>query len=285
MSKTTVAQALKFAQAVLINNKIEGQREAEYLLGYILNWSRSKLIAYPEYVLTPEEHKNFIDCVNKRKRGLPVAYIKKNKSFWNIDLEVDESVLIPRPDTELLVETILSLNLENGVVLDLGTGSGAIAIALGVNQPRWQVHATDMSDNALNIARHNAKKYKLSNIDFYQGFWFEALFNQKTNKNQLKFDIIVSNPPYISADSEYLNVGDVRFEPIQALVAPNKGLADLEHIIKNAKNHLKAAGYLLVEHGYNQAEAVQAMFSQAGFSDVKTLKDIQDHDRITYGKG
>ena len=167
----------------------------------------------------------------------------------------------------------------NPSVLDLGTGSGAIAIALAFNQPIWQITATDISHQALNVAKHNAQKYKLNNIQFYQGSWFSAL----PSHAEAKFDVIVSNPPYIAPDSVYLSLGDVLFEPLQALVANNQGLADLQHIISHAKNYLNEQGFLVVEHGYDQQEAVKTMFIDAGFSNIATLKDFQSHPRVTYG--
>jgi release factor glutamine methyltransferase len=276
----TIAQALIMAQAQLIAENSESRREAEYLLSHVLNWSITKIISYPEYLLTEAEMLNFTDSLERRKQGQPLAYIKKNKFFWNVELEVSPAVLIPRPETELLVETILNLKKTNLNILDLGTGSGAIAISLAVNQPNWQLIATDKSAQALEVAKRNAKKYKLSNIEFYQGSWYKALENIDNLKN---FDLIVSNPPYISADSHYLLEGDVRFEPISALVAADKGLADLAHIILNAKKYLRESGALFVEHGYDQAQAVQSLFVQAGFINIKTLKDLQGHDRVTFG--
>lgn len=277
-----IAQALNYLQQQLgIAQYIESRREAEYILSYVLNWPISKIIAYPDYLLSENELLNFIDIFERRKRGEPLAYIKKNKFFWNVDLEVSPAVLIPRPETELLVEAILGLKKTNLKILDLGTGSGAIAISLAFNHPDWQVVATDKSPQALEVAKCNAKKYKLSNLNFYQGNWYEAL-NNKIN-NLKNFDVIVSNPPYISADSHYLLEGDVRFEPISALVAADKGLADLAHIILNAKKYLRESGALFVEHGYDQAQAVQSLFVQAGFINIKTLKDLQGHDRVTFG--
>ncbi len=280
-----IFEALALAQTTLLNNKnndnhTESKREAEYLLSYSLGWSKTKLIAYPDYYLTPEEFEKFSDILTRRTSGEPMAYIKKSKSFWNIDLEIDNSVLIPRPETELLVEKILNLNLGvHAKILDLGTGSGAIAIALGVNQPNWTIVAIDLSKQALDIAKKNAQKYDLKHIEFYLGSWFNAL-----PLNSVKFDIIVSNPPYIDPASDYLSLGDVQFEPIQALVSKNHGLADLDYIIMHAKKYINQDGWLLVEHGYDQAAAVQAMFLKAGFIKIQTLKDIQGHNRVTYGQ-
>lgn len=277
----TISQALLFAENKLKHSDLDAKREAVYLLSHILGKSVTTLIAYPDAVLTEDELNNFNAYVERRSLGEPFAYVKKSKSFWDIELEVNSSVLIPRPETELLVEKILSLNLKpNARILDLGTGSGAIAISLAFHQPEWAIVATDKSTLSLELAIRNAKKYHLNNISFYEGSWFNAL---PENTQSDTFDVIVSNPPYIAEDSEYLNKGDVRFEPLHALVADKKGLADIEEIIFNAKKYLKPDGYLIIEHGYDQARAVQALFLQSEFSQITTLKDIQSLDRVTYG--
>lgn len=277
----TVSQALLFAQDKLKDQDLDAKREAMYLLSYILGKSVTNLIAYPDAELTEKQCKDFLTCVERRKLGEPFAYIKKSRSFWNIELEVNPSVLIPRPETELLVEKIISLNLKpTARILDLGTGSGAIAISLAFHQPEWTIVATDKSTLSLELAIRNAQKYHLSNITFYQGSWFRALpLNNQSNS----FDVIVSNPPYITANSEYLKKGDVRFEPLHALVSEKNGLADIEEIIFNAKRYLKPGGYLMIEHGYDQAHAVQALFLQAEFSQIDSIKDIQNLNRVTYG--
>lgn len=275
----TIAQALIFAEDKLKDALPEAKREGVYILSHALNWPMTKLIAYPDYQLTNAEADIFDKLLERRKLGEPFAYIKKSKFFWDLVLEVNPSVLIPRPETELLVETILSLDLSLSIhpkVLDLGTGSGAIAVSLASCQPNWSILATDMSEQALTTAKNNANHYKLNNIKFHQGNWYEGFSD--------KFDVIVSNPPYISSDSDYLNEGDVRFEPQTALVADKNGLADLEHIILNGPKYIKLDGYLLVEHGYDQGDRVKALFGQAGFIDVQTLQDIQGLDRVTFGK-
>lgn len=274
----SILQALIIAQNQLIH-EYEARREAEYLLSYVLNWPISKIIAYPDYLLTHNEWEKFNDGLERRRLGEPLAYIKKNKSFWNISLEVNASVLIPRPETEILIEAIMMLNKPNLSVLDLGTGSGAIAIALAANQPNWKITATDISHAALSVAKNNAINNKLRNTQFYQGSWYDALPTAS-----LLFDVIVSNPPYIAPDSEYLKQNAISFEPRQALVSERNGLADLEHIIQYAKKHLALNGYLFVEHGYDQEKAVQALFKEAGFEKIKTLRDIQDHARVTYAE-
>ena len=282
LNMTTIAEALLFAEDKLKESDLDSKREAIYLLSHILGKPVTSLIAYPDTMLTENELKSFSAFVERRSLGEPFAYIKKSKSFWDVELEVNSSVLIPRPETELLVEKILSLNLKSqATILDLGTGSGAIAISLAVHQPEWCIVATDKSILSLELASSNAKKYHLNNIAFYQGSWFNALPTQTKHHT---FDVIVSNPPYIAADSEYLKKGDVRFEPLHALVADKKGLADIEEIIFNAKKHLNPGGYLIIEHGYNQADDVQALFLQAKFSQINTLKDIQHLDRVTYGQ-
>lgn len=250
--------------------------EAEILLAHVLQVSRVYLHTWPEKKIMDGAQKAFFELMAKRERGEPIAYLKGQREFWSLDLAVNSSVLIPRHETELLVELSLSraTNEEPQVVADLGTGSGAIALAIAYERSNWLVYAVDQSESALKIAQQNADHYGLSNISFHQGIWCNAL-------PPLKFDMILSNPPYLAADDIHLTIGDLRFEPPSALIAAEEGLSDLRQIIFQAKNYLKTNGVLMLEHGLNQAENVASIFRKAGYTDIKTYKDLGGCDRVT----
>lgn len=226
--------------------------------------------------------------LSQLEAGMPLAYVVGSQGFWRHEFMVNAHTLIPRPDTEILVETVLTLAQKraqttqqhgpnNGLrLLDLGTGSGCIAISLAAEHPTWQVVATDFSAQALAVAKHNAEQIGTQNVIFYQGSWFEALPTECK-----KFDIIVSNPPYIDPEDAHLSA--LTAEPITALVAAHQGLADIEAIVQGSGRWLTAQGLLAVEHGYDQREPVQQIFFAHGFGDVTTVKDFGGNDRITYG--
>lgn len=274
-----INQVLKNATEVLGSVSDTPQLDAELLLVHVLHQPRSYLYTYPEKLLTEKQMLDYADCLSKRAKGEPIAYITGTKSFWTLELEVTPDVLIPRPETELLVETVLSLLSEDEDIklADLGTGSGAIALALAYERPRWQIYATDVSENALSIASNNAQQLGLNNVAFYRGNWCTALPCDG-------FDVIVSNPPYI-AEKEW---GDyalgLQCEPREALVSGEEGLDAIMIIAETAGNYLKPGGYLLVEHGYEQGPAVRRIFQVFGLTDVMTLKDLSGQDRVTIGK-
>jgi release factor glutamine methyltransferase len=210
--------------------------------------------------------------------GHPIAYLIGTKGFWNFDLKVTADVLVPRPETELLVEIILEhLDSKKQLIADLGTGSGAIALALASERPEWQLVATDSSQAALNLAEENAKNLQLNNIEFRQGSWAAALKREN-------FDAIVSNPPYIDKGDTHLKQGDVRYEPVQALVAEDQGLADLKQIAAQALDKLKPGAILLMEHGYQQGEAVRHLLTQSGYNEIQTYKDLAGLERATMAR-
>lgn len=246
--------------------------DAEVLLGFVLQKDRSYLYAHPNDMIDTEV---FAVLLKRRLAGEPIAYLTGRKAFWGLDFMVTADVLIPRPETELLVEQVLALNDEQHslTIADLGTGSGAIALSVAYEKPDWQIIATDQSEKALDVARQNAKQFNLQNVQFYQGHWCEALPN-------LQFDCILSNPPYIDVNDVHLKQGDVRFEPKDALIADQQGLADIDCILKNAKRFLKPKGHLMLEHGYQQAQAVLALCKRHGYRDCLTLKDLAGHDRV-----
>jgi release factor glutamine methyltransferase len=253
--------------------------DAEILLCQALNQPRSHLRAWPDKQLQPEQLAAFRALLSQRQQGAPIAYITGNREFWSRDFQVTPDVLIPRPDTELLIE--LSLRLipvdEPVKIIDLGTGSGIIAITLAAERPQAQLSATDFSLAALRIARLNADKHQINNIAFYHSDWFAGV-------PATKFNLIISNPPYIAEDDSHLQQGDVRFEPQTALCAAEQGLADIRIIADTARNYLEPCGHLLIEHGYNQQQQVQALFRDLHYDKVQTYKDLSGQPRVTYGQ-
>ena len=252
--------------------------ESELLLCKVLDKNRAYLYAHPEQVLEPhqlEQYQNFLD---KRAQGVPLAYITGTRDFWTLTLKVNAHTLIPRHETELIVELILKLieNKPDKHVLDLGTGSGAIALAIAKERPSWHIDACDSSKDALQVAKDNAKSNQINNVQFYQSNWFEQLPNQQ-------YHAIVANPPYISPEDPHLKQGDVQFEPISALISSQEGMADLQCIVKQAPNWLLPAGLLLLEHGYEQKDPLTAILNRLGYIDVQCWQDLQGHDRVSGG--
>ena len=272
---------LKFilADAAIHLNTEEATLEAQILLQYALNVNRAWLIAHESDALEANIHAAFEALIKRRLNGEPIAYILGYREFYGLKLKVTPDTLIPRPDTETLVEAALAKTPQNQTckILDLGTGTGAIALAIARNRPQAFVTATDASENALKIAQENAQNLEITIIEFVQSDWFGALQNQS-------FDVIVSNPPYIEQNDVYLTQGDLRYEPITALASGQDGLDDIRHIIANAPQHLNSRGYLLLEHGYNQAQSVATLLKQADFCEIQTVKDLGGNDRVTLGR-
>ncbi|GAB6034043.1 peptide chain release factor N(5)-glutamine methyltransferase [Galenea microaerophila] len=293
----TLTEALKYGEQHLVQAGLQDspRLDSELLLSQVLQQPRSYLYTWPETTLTAFQQQQFAELLQQRAQGYPIAYLLGEKEFWGLPLKVTTDTLIPRPETELLVETAVALILKVTThsnplkplnLLDLGTGSGAIALALSHELKSQsiaaQIIATDFSPTALEIAQLNAKRLQLT-VTFLHGSWFAPLSAIENSK----FDLICSNPPYIDPENEHLRQGDVRFEPKTALMAEQHGLADLAHIIQQAPHYLttqNGLGWLLVEHGYDQQEAVQTLFQQAGFQQIQTLKDFAHHPRITLGK-
>jgi release factor glutamine methyltransferase len=252
--------------------------DAELLLSAALDKPRSYLRTWPEHEPGAEQLSAFATMLERRRAGEPVAYILGHQGFWSLDLEVAPHTLIPRPDTELLVETALQLAPATPRrVLDLGTGTGAIALALASERGGWRVTGVDRIAEAVELAERNRQRLKLTNAGFRLSSWFDALAGER-------FDLIVSNPPYIATADRHLDEGDVRFEPMSALVAGADGLDDIRQIIDQAPGHLEAGGWLLLEHGYDQAEAVRGLLSAAGFAAVVSRRDLGGHERISLGQ-
>jgi len=253
--------------------------DAEVLLCQALNKPRAHLRAWPDQQLSPEHLAIFQPLLEKRQKGTPIAYITGNREFWSRDFQVTPDVLIPRPDTELLIELGLKLIPadEPTKIIDLGTGSGIIAITLAAERPHAQISATDFSLAALRIAQLNADKHHINNIHFYQSDWFVDIPNAK-------FNLIISNPPYIAKDDSHLQQGDIRFEPQTALCAAEQGLGDIKIIAVNARHYLEPCGHLLIEHGYDQLQQVQTLFKDLHYDNVQTYTDLSGQPRVTYGQ-
>lgn len=277
MNDHNVDQLLSWATATLAESDT-ARLDAEVLLCHVLGRDRSFLFTWPEHELNEQQLSDFRQLVNQRQNGTPVAYLTGERDFWTLKLSVSPATLIPRPDTELLVEKALEKPLpDNAEVVDLGTGTGAIALALASEKPGWSVVAVDMFADAVELARKNAGLNRISNVEILQGNWFEPLADRK-------FHLVVSNPPYICNDDEHLSQGDVRFEPSTALTSGQDGLDDIRIIIDQAREHLAPGGWLLIEHGYHQANRIQQLLQAAGYKDIRTIKDWAGHDRVTEGQ-
>lgn len=279
-SAYTVESALKAAIVQLQEGKNTSPSiDAAVLLCHTLDKPRSYLLTWPEKHLTLEQEQHFNELLTRRLTGEPVAYIVGEREFWSLPLKVSPSTLIPRPDTERLVEVALDKTFgKAGDILDLGTGTGAIALALASEMPNRNVTGIDLRPEAQQLASENAERLNITNTTFLNGSWFEPL------PENSRFSLIVSNPPYIEKDDPHLSQGDVRFEPITALVAEEKGLADIKHIADNARHYLEADGWLAFEHGYDQGDAVREIMQALGYLDVMTEKDYGGNDRVTLGR-
>lgn len=263
-------------------NRLDGSEarlEAELLLAHALGKPRAWLYAWPEHEPDATQRAAFEALVAARERGEPIAYLTGRREFWSLDLVVTRDVLIPRPETELLVELALVRipSRKEVRMADLGTGSGAIALALARERPHARIVASDASDAALDVARGNARRLGIDNLTFAAGDWCAALGDGC-------FDAIVSNPPYIAAHDAHLDAGDLRYEPVSALVSGADGLDAIRRIVGEAYAHLCVGGWLLLEHGWDQAARVHALFEAAGYADVEGARDHAGRERVTLGR-
>lgn len=272
-----IAEALTKARTILDEVNNEAAVDARVLLQHTLKCDRTYLYTYPDKPLTTMQNEQFFSYVKQRKQGEPIAYITGYKEFWGLRLAVSPATLIPRPETELLVETALELvGLNDANVLDLGTGTGAIALAMASERAGWQITGVDRITEAIELANQNRLFLAVENCQFLVSDWFSSIKNEK-------FSMIVSNPPYVEEYSDYLHQGDLRYEPQSALTASDDGYSDIFQIIDKAPNYLANNGWLVVEHGYKQAERIRERMRAIGFQLVETRQDLQQHPRITLG--
>ena len=252
--------------------------EAGILLAHVIGKPRSWLFAHPEAPVNGHTASRFDRMIEQRVKGAPIAYLTGRREFWSLDLQVTPDTLIPRPETELLVERALALPLPAAArVADLGTGSGAVAAALSCERPAWHIIATDTSEEALKVATGNFRRLGLDRVEPRLGTWFDPLAGER-------FDLIVSNPPYIARGDRHLSEGDVAHEPRAALSSGTDGLDSLRTLTGGARAHLTRGGWLLVEHGWNQGAAVRELFVAADFSSIETHRDYTDQERVTGGR-
>ena len=281
MSNITVAQCLQLAsELALISDS--GRLDIEIILCHILQKNRTWLFTWPDKALDDAQQKTFNDFFRRRKNGEPIAHIIGQREFWSLPLAVNNSTLIPRPDTELLVEVTLELFAQDKPdqvrnCLDLGTGTGAIVLALASEKPYWQLVGVDKSIDAVALAEKNRAQLGFSHVQIQQSDWFSQIKSRE-------FDAIVSNPPYIDPQDPHLDQGDVRFEPRSALIAENKGLADIELIIRESWHYLRNGGWLLLEHGYDQGETARKLLRAHGFVAVETRRDLGANERVSLGR-
>ncbi len=272
----TLTQAIAWASEQCESSD-SAQLDAKVLLLHVLKKPQSYLYAWSDSKLTVDQQQLFEALIERRKQGYPVAHLTGEREFWSLPLSVRPSTLIPRPDTETLVEVVLELKLDDNIrLLDLGTGTGAIALALASENPSWQVIGVDRVQDAVELARYNSEKLGIK-VEFLQSNWFSAISDQQ-------FDIIVSNPPYIDEQDPHLNEGDVRFEPLSALTAATNGFQDFIDIAKSAKKHLTEGGYLVFEHGYQQAPKLAELLTEMGYQEIDCHQDLAGNPRVTIAR-
>ncbi|PRY73473.1 peptide chain release factor N(5)-glutamine methyltransferase [Halomonas ventosae] len=279
---TLDALVARAARRLLEAGSPSARLDAEVLLCHVLGVDRTWLYTWGDRQVPVFERARFEALLAARAAGQPVAYLTGEREFWGLRLSTSPHTLIPRPDTERLVEAALAHGASpRGRLLDLGTGTGAIALAFASERPGWSVVGTDRSPEAVALARHNAERLAIGNVDFRAGDWFTALDHEESGE---RFALIVSNPPYIAADDPHLRQGDLRFEPASALVAAEQGLADLRQLVVEARAHLVPGGWLLLEHGHGQGKAVRDALADAGYGEVATLRDLGGNDRVSLGR-
>jgi release factor glutamine methyltransferase len=274
---TTVTKLLQKAEQS-INCSDSARLDAEILFCDVMQFDRIRIYSHPEQIVPDDKAVLFQALIEQRQQGHPIAHLTGKKEFWSLEFAINVDTLIPRPETELLVETALQMIPDDTTfnILDLGTGSGAIAIAIASERPDCKIVATDINTNALAIAAKNAETHQIENIQFFISDWYQNIPLQA-------FDLIVCNPPYIKQEDEHLSQGDVRFEPELALVSGADGMQAINIVLENAKRYLASDAYLLIEHGYDQKSLVQEAFLKNDFKQLKTFQDLSGQDRMTLG--
>lgn len=275
----TIKAIIKNATCQLHNSSDSPNLDAELLLAFVLGKTRSYLRGWNEQTLTPAQIKQFQDLLMRRKQGQPIAYLIGYREFWSRNFIVTPDVLIPRPETELLIELALVAIPTNQPykILDLGTGSGIIAITLASERPLATVIATDISQKALNIARSNAERLQINNLQFFLSDWLQLLDDNA-------YDMIISNPPYIAPDDPHLSLGDISYEPTIALVSAQQGLQAISVIAEQAREYIKSGGLLYIEHGYCQQQQVQNILKNLHYENIQSLSDLSGNPRVTYAQ-
>ena len=276
----TLGAALAWGRTQLNGAAETNNLDAEVLLLHLLDLERTTLRAWPERRITTDQAMQYKLLIGQRREGWPVAYLTGQREFWSRSFRVGPGVLIPRPETELLIELVLErLPADtHASLLDLGTGSGIIALTLAAERPGCSITATDASADALAITQENARRLGISQIRYLKGHWLDPLAADD------RFDLIVSNPPYIAAADPHLAQGDLRYEPQQALASGSDGLDALREIIDRSLAHLHPGGWLILEHGYDQADAVTALLTKGGYRDISQYRDLQGHPRASVAR-
>lgn len=270
-------QSARVQAVALLAASPSPQEDVQVLLEHITGYSATELMLHSERLLTEQQQAQWQTCLQRRQQGEPVAHITGSRGFWTLELAVNEHTLIPRPDTELLVRLALEKIQSGMTLIDIGTGTGAIALSIAAEREDVTVWASDLLFEAVQLARHNADLHQLKHVHFIQMAWLSALKNHQ-------FDMVVSNPPYIRETDQHLSEGDVRYEPRSALVSGEDGLDDIRLIVSQATQALKPGGWLIIEHGYDQSDAVQAIYQQHGFVEVSPHQDWGQQDRAVIGQ-
>ena len=259
--------------------RLIGEMDSRYLLNHVVSNATTMMYTQPDTPMTDLALREFDDLVQRRLAGEPVAYLTGERGFWSLDLQVTPATLIPRTETELLIEIGLEKveGQSSPAIIDLGTGSGAIALTLAKELPHARIHAVDVSHDTLEVARQNAVRNGITNVSFLQSHWFE-------NMKAFDANLIITNPPYIADSDPHLSEGDLRFEPRVALVSGHDGLDAIRLIIQQSPDHMLSAAWLVIEHGYDQAARIRELLSLRGFAHVETRKDLEQRDRVTFGQ-
>lgn len=278
-AESTISAALAWAVALLSPVHASARLDAEVLLSHVLGRPRGHLWSWPDRPLAAQSAQEFRRLVAERRRGVPVAYLTGHREFWSLDLQVSPATLIPRPETEHLVELALALMPQDAdwTIADLGTGCGAIALSIAAERPRCRLLGTDRSPAALAVARANAERLDIRNVAWLLGSWLAPLAPHS-------LDMVLVNPPYVAADDPHLRHGDAAFEPRSALVAGEAGLVELRAIAAYAPRCLRSGGWLLLEHGYDQGPAVEALLRDQGYTEVRDETDFAGHGRVARGQ-